>query len=159
MEEPDWAKVLHAIYRSNNGEIVWPREDDTMDKTIDGTDLNQDEEDDAISYLHKIGLIEHADRDRGRPRLLTEKGFNVVHERELRKEQHALVKSQNDAIENQSEATDTLANFTIILGVTALIQALAAIVSLPRYRIPLSVIYAGLLLILLYKKDDWFHGG
>jgi hypothetical protein len=67
MDDPDWAKVLLAIYRTNNGEIFWPREDDTIDKTFEGTDLNQEEEDDAISYLHEIGLIEHADRNRGRP--------------------------------------------------------------------------------------------
>jgi hypothetical protein len=61
MEEPDWSTVLQAIYRSDNGEIFWPREDDTIDTTIEETDLSQEEEDDAISYLHKIGLIEHAE--------------------------------------------------------------------------------------------------
>lgn len=163
MEDPDWATVLQAIYRSNNGEIFWPLEDDKMDQTIEETDLTQEEEDRAISYLHEIGLLEHANRDRGRPRELTQKGFDVAHEREMRNKQQALIERQSKAIESQSDvaeeqadATDTLADFTIILGVAALIQALAAVISLPRYRIHVLTLYGIILIVLWYKKDG-FH--
>ncbi|MBP1986205.1 hypothetical protein [Halolamina salifodinae] len=113
MEEPDWATVLQAIYRSDNGAIFWPREDDTIDSTIEETDLSQEEEDDAISYLHNIGLIEHADRDRGRPRRLTQKGFDIAHERELR---------------NQQETHNRiLSAFTVLVGISALVQAVSVV--------------------------------
>jgi uncharacterized membrane protein YcjF (UPF0283 family) len=113
MGEPDWAQVLQAIYRSNNGEIFWPRGDDEIDQTIEGTDLTQEEEDDAIVYLHEIELIEHADRDRGRPRRLTQKGFEVAHERELRNQQE---------IHNR-----VLAAFTVLVGISALVQAVSVV--------------------------------
>lgn len=111
MKKPDWAKVLQAIYRSSDGEIFWPRERDSIDTTIDETGLTQKEKDNAISYLHDIRLIEHADN--GLQRRLTKKGFDVAHERELRQQQET--------------HNRILAAFTVLVGISALVQAISVV--------------------------------
>lgn len=87
MDEPNWAKVLEIIYKSNNGEIWWPLEADDTEKTIDGTNLSQEKENDAINYLQKMDLLEKAEKDGGRVRQLTIDGFSVAHEREINQNQ------------------------------------------------------------------------
>lgn len=164
MEEPDWAKVLSVLYAEEDS-VYRQMEGDLSEShnLVTESGLEADNVEGALAFLRDQGLIETGTAGGMVPEgeeevrsthieyELTEKGFEVAHKRELREQ-------QQDLMENQNKSTDTLADFTIILAVTALVQALAAIISVPRYRIPLSVIYAGILGILLYKKDDWFHG-
>lgn len=158
MSEPHWATVLRAAYESKGGTVQWveavdenhhQRKQEWPFDLREVTNLTNEEIEGAIRFaeqtdqLSQVGSGVHYE--------LTQKGFDVAHERELRKEHQSLTESQNDA-------TDTLADFTIILGVTALVQALAAVVSVPRFEIPLALIYGILLVVLWYKGDDWFHG-
>jgi len=112
MSEPDWAKVLQQIYKNKNGSIEWPLRADGWEKSIDGTGLSFEQEDEAIQFLHESGLLQKVDGKMDRSRQLTRRGFDVAHERELNKEQKIINRD--------------IRNLTIILAFTASIQALAA---------------------------------
>ena len=156
MQNPDWALLLQMAYQSGHGTVQWPERLDEDDperernnpNDLREVDLTREEVERALQFVERTGLMSQVAN--GKHYELTEKGFNVANERELRKRQYRLTEAQNDA-------NDTLANFTIILGATALVQALAAVISAPRYSVSLSVIYLLLLGILWYKGEDWFH--
>lgn len=171
--EPLWAQILQLLYsRGLGGEEPgtdpWTYRDKTADTIVNELDARSENVKEALQYMGDIELVEQRESESDDEKYaygLTQKGFEVAHEREMRNEQQTLIErqseaieSQRDAVEGQAGATDTLADFTIILGVTALIQALAAIVSVPRYRIPLSIVYTCILAVLWYNKDEWFHG-
>lgn len=162
MDEPDWAKVLEVLY--NEEDSVYREIEGELSSShdlVEKSELTVDEVNSALVFLREQGLVEQEGVGQRVTKNeeeqwthikyeLKEKGFDVAHERELRKKQQNLT-------EEQKEATDTLADFTVILGVTALVQALAAVVSASRYNVPLAMIYVGLLTILWYKSDDLFH--
>lgn len=135
MAEPDWAKVLDAFYEQE-GQLVVPTgispigtvSEEDEDLMFEGHNIfNQvnvpkTSVTGILDYLTEIGLVEI---DRGETDALneassetdfqsiklTEKGFNVAHERE---------------IENQQEATNNLiAAFTAALVLIAAIEAIA----------------------------------
>lgn len=158
MAEPNWATVLLTAYESKGGMVQWlkavekdhdQREREWPSDLSEVTNLSDEEITEAIRFAERNDLLSQVGS--GVHYELTQKGFDVAHERKLRKK-------QRNQIESQTDATGTLANFTIILGVTALIQALAAVVSAPRYSGLLAVIYAVILIMLFLKKDEWFHG-
>ncbi|WP_435177946.1 hypothetical protein [Halorussus sp. AFM4] len=157
MSEPNWATVVLTAYRSEEGTVQWV---DAVEEEHDQrkqnwpfdlrkvTDLSNEEIESAIRFAERTELLSQVGT--GVHYRLTQKGFEVAHDRELRKEQQSLTKGQK-------EASDTLADFTVILGITALIQAFAAVISAPRYNLTLATVYVMLLGALLYKRDDWIH--
>lgn len=165
MSQPDWAKILSYLY--NEQETISFLAGSDISETADivsSTELDPQVIHDELERMERLDLVSIDSRstapgpaterresyDRVAEYSLSEKGFDVAHERELRQEQQNL-------IENQSDATDTLADFTVILGVTALVQAAAAVVTANRYAIPLSIIYIILLGFLLYYRKQIFH--
>lgn len=87
-------------------------------------------------FLDRIEYVMHADQiaDQLNYVKLTEKGFDVAHERAVRQRQQEILESQNatseriaDLTEQQSESSHLLAVVTVLLGATALIQATAAV--------------------------------
>lgn len=113
MSEPDWAKVLQQIYQNKNGKIKWPLQADRWKKSIDGTGLSFDQEDEAIQFLHESGLLQKVDGKMDRSRQLTKRGFDVAHEREQNKK--------------STEINDSIRKLTLILAIAALIQAISAV--------------------------------
>lgn len=116
MQEPDWAKVVQAVYRSAPGVVQWqgdlPDDHNQKDKTTgfdlrDLTDLSDEEISNAVSFATRTGLMVQIGT--GMNYKLTEKGFNVAHERELRRQQ-----GKNNRV---------VAAFTVIIGLSTLIQA------------------------------------
>lgn len=156
MNEPHWATVLRTAYESKAGTIQWVEavgeEHDQRQRDWDfdlrkATDLSGKELEGAIRFAERDNLLTQIGS--GVHYELTKKGIDIAHERELRKDQQSLTKSQN-------MATNKLADFTVILGVAALVQAAAAVVSAPRYSVHLSVFYIVILVALLSMKDDLF---
>ena len=162
MADPNWAKILHTVYEEEEAAIIRPYSDVQESYVLRSeTGLGESEVLRAIEYLERQGLTEREqfwEDESDEIISLTEKGFDVAHERQIQKEQQSLIETQNNAIRNQSKATDTLANFTIILGAAALIQAFAAVVSAPRYNGFLLATYFALLIVLWVKRDEWSHG-
>lgn len=98
MDEPNWAIVLQALHE---GELATGQEMGTGkghtkyqidDFSISETGLSEGETEDALEYLDNCGLITkyeiHSEEDSRLVGGLTEKGFDVAHERELTKSQH-----------------------------------------------------------------------
>lgn len=170
MSQSQWAQVIEYLYR-NEGYYHYPEDtykESELQKFAEKeqftlTDFRQFggdmflkttgiekaiNEDSLWRFLERTNLIRAEVRDDGVAIILTEDGFDVAHERELRQEQQSLM-------ETQSEATGTLANFTAILGAAALVQALAAVVTAQRYTYLLAIVYLIILALLLYKIDGW----
>lgn len=168
MKEPNWARVISFVY-ANGGYYYVPFDSlESFDKDdqindheaslVAGEKLRKELADieawemgTILNLLNRTNLMRMDIDEYGITFRLTKEGFDIAHERELRIE-------QQEVIERQTKATDTLADFTIILGITALVQALAAVYSVPRFSNGLAGIYLILLIILYFKRDDWFHG-
>lgn len=160
MTEPNWAKVLRVLYEKE-GEVEYHEFDkgDSVDVTVpkgsafEHISLEKGELSSAIQFLDDNGLVK---KTGGSPTNFTDKvqllkdGFAVAHERRLRERQHELTQIQ-------VHANGTMANFTIILGIMALFQALAAIVVVPKYKVPLGITFLLFVGMLWYKRDDWFY--
>lgn len=102
MSEPNWARILKVFYEEDEW-IPYPRSDEKPLAEIGlkggspllDVDMTEDEIEDTVSYLRKVGLIEQDDRDEELPEKhdsdyrtvyglsLTKRGFDVAHEREL----------------------------------------------------------------------------
>jgi len=135
MEDPDWAKVLQQIYRNKNGKIKWPNQADGWQKSIDGTGLSFEQEDEAICFLHESGLLQKVDGKMDRDRQLTKRGFKVAHEREQNKKSEQINKS--------------IRNLTVILAIAALIQAISGVATVATVGLlEFVVILIGSLLLL-----------
>lgn len=150
MEQPDWAKVLQVIY-DRGGRVAFITggpvpEDYSMppaDFIPDEKKLipNQylDEEDTLSNFrtLKRVGLVGevtendipegHHDARVEHPLVkvfeLTQEGFNVAHERELRKQQET--------------HNRVLTAFTVLVGISALIQAVSVVAT---QSIPMQLI-------------------
>lgn len=126
MSDPDWAKVLSAlyaeedsVYREIKGELSESHdlvtESGLQTKNVDG----------ALAFLRDQGLVDtegaghEVPESGGEARSthigyeLTEKGFEVAHERELQNKQ---------ATQNR-----IVAAFTVLVGISALVQAVSAV--------------------------------
>ncbi|RKS84079.1 hypothetical protein BDK61_3479 [Haloarcula quadrata] len=158
MDQPKWSKLLN-IFLQNNGwmyneyleDVSYERLPD--DHNIINYQIHSNEDAAALNMLLRSGLVESVDAgDVGaRPATslegvvwykLTEKGFNVAHERQI-------------AIENQ-ETNESVALFTLVLGFTAIVQAIAAALQLDNITNQaalLTVILLITLLLLLYQSS------
>jgi hypothetical protein len=125
MDDPEWVKVLRVLYREEDklhreikGELS------ESHKLVKESGLKTEEVDHALWFLREQGLIEqegvgHKELDTGEAQSthieyeLTEKGFDVAHDRELR---------------NQQETHNrVLAAFTVLVGISALVQAVSVV--------------------------------
>lgn len=125
MEEPDWVRVLRVLYREEDklhrkikGELS------ESHKLVTESGLKTEEVDHALWFLREQGLIKqegagHKELETGETQSthieyeLTEKGFDVAHDRELR---------------NQQETHNrVLAAFTVLVGISALVQAVSVV--------------------------------
>lgn len=126
MEEPDWAKVLSilyaeedSIYREIKGELSESHD------LVTESGLETDKVEAALAFLRDQGLVEtggaghEVPEGGGEARAthieyeLTEKGFEVAHERELQNKQE----TQNRIV----------AAFTVLVGISALVQAVSVV--------------------------------
>lgn len=108
----------------------------------------------SLRFLKNIDLIEEPDEVHGMPLSsvgldsvryvgLTEKGFEVAHDRAIRQRQQEILESQN-------ESSHLLAVVTVLLGATALVQALAAVFDLSwPLNLLLGLVYCGVLVLVL----------
>jgi len=149
MSEPDWAKVLQYFYQEADSEIQFyeghPAEELDVVKDID---IEQDDLKRILNHMEEIGLLEYKEvpvsvakegeyyKTKAANFTLSEKGFDVAHQRELNKGQKIINRD--------------IRNLTIILAFTASIQALAAAfsVELP-YQVFISIFCLILIIILI----------
>lgn len=145
MGEPDWAKVLsvlyaeeNSVYREIQGEISESHD------LVTKSGLATDNVEGALAYLRDQGLVEtefagHEVSEFGGEVQsshigyeLTQKGFDVAHEREMniRQEKHDRV----------------ISAFTVVLGAAALVQARVALDTLPY---PQSVLISGFMIFVM----------
>lgn len=117
----------------------------------------------AINSLIEIGLVEETDQIDGIPLTLidehpdhlnyirlTKTGFEVAHDRGIRQR-------QQEILEEQSKSSHLLAAVTILLAVTAVIQATVAVFSLSwPLNLVLGVVYGIILSVLLFKHDKLY---
>lgn len=160
MPEAHWPEVLRVFYEdelvikdlplSDTGMSPDMENNEDLRHLAERTSLDPSKVWTELTFLWEVELIDRVQRRSDDVIGLTNEGFNVAHEREQRNQHQELIRTQSDA-------TGVLANFTIILGATAMIQALASVVSAPQYSVMLSVIYAALLLALLWKRDELFY--
>lgn len=92
----------------------------------------------AIESLKRVGLVKETDRINGIRRdsdlinyiKLTKEGFEVAHDRELRQRQQEISERVADLTEQQSRSSSLVAWVTGVIGITAVFQAITAMVSL-----------------------------
>ena len=124
MSQSNWTEILHLMYEQN---IDSPSANiDENHPFATKSSLGIDEAEDAVNKLTEWGLLEMKVIHEGYNKLekvpieygyeLTEKGFDVAHERELKEE---------------SQKTNfSLMALTAILALTALIQAISSVLIL-----------------------------
>lgn len=148
-KEPDWVKVLKALYDgrlvvSNRGEGVKHELMEYLSNHPDLTHLKQEELGDLLKDLHRVGLVEAYGANGGG---LTDndvdehwgglkpEGFQTVHERELR--------------ERQDTTNQMLMVATIGLFFAALVQATAAVYSVPTQERGAMLLPLGVIVLLV----------
>lgn len=94
MQHPNWACVLTVLYDSDSFELpengeLGPPKSDLIDVVSEETDLDEEQIRRALKYLNEFGLLSLISiaGDDDSYAGLSEKGFNVAHERELRTQQ------------------------------------------------------------------------
>lgn len=120
MSEPDWAKVLHALHEGQLASKISSGQSFTIYELLgylkDETNLDEDEIRAALTYLSEVGLVhqfEVFDEDEVQG-ALTPEGFEVAHERELKKQ--------------QQKTNVGIAFLTMILAVTAIYEVGATLI-------------------------------
>jgi len=157
MSEPNWAKVLFFIYGSNQISILAEIKENHI--IVEETDLDVEEVDGSLKTLQKWGLIKKeaytakglllVDSDTSIPDeeseyVLTEKGFNVAHDREQNK------KSQR--------INDSIRGLTVILAIAALIQAVSAVATVDKPEVFVVIVGSVIFLLIgfLLLHYDWY---
>jgi len=152
-----WPDVLQYLYSSGGTVVVSVRDTEASVQEVeyplpDALNASMDDLHKAISVLHRAELIEmKEDTVRGFEMFylkLTKRGFEVAHEREL--------------AENQQETNENLAFFTLILGLAAILQTVAAAVQLGQVSMKIGLLLLTLILTLalaFYQSQPlrWFH--
>lgn len=157
MQDPDWAKVLEVFYE-NNPSFEYSEEPSEIhsflghDKRLKGIDLVGE-----IRLLKKIGALEvnkttvdltgDGERDDTMNYItLTSRGFDVAHERSLRKEQQEFEEEQTNRQNELSSAVGILTmGLLVVAGAQLLVQSIA-VASLST-SIALAIGVAGLLVV------------
>ncbi|WP_254543992.1 hypothetical protein [Halomarina pelagica] len=140
-DEPDWMRMLHHLYE-NGGRIsttkyVYQRIDgefELVDPNAPDAQLGPLLEDirdevpfpsvqealDALQTLDRLDLAEWEDSGGSAYLALNQRGFDVIHERELRKQQHELTEAQNEASHRMVALTFFLVLVSVLQAGTAL---------------------------------------
>lgn len=140
-DEPDWAKVLHALH---DGQLSTDMESggpfrlyELQEYLGENTELTEEEVRESINYLDDVGLV-YGFEDLDGEEIhggLTPKGFEVAHERELTK--------------RQDRTTTTLVVFTLALVLATLVEVLPPELQVLRYDFNLRLVGAIVLLEVL----------
>jgi hypothetical protein len=150
MEDPNWSKVLHVLYQEAS---ETPTENITDDHLfVVQTDLDADDAEDAVSSLKNWDLVdrvvigtknyepETGEAEKIHGYELKKEGFEVAHERELKKQQHT--------------TNENIAFFTFILVLTAVVQAAAAALQIQGGGVStLALIFILIMLMVLLIVD------
>lgn len=181
--EPDYMIVLDRIYQKDAAVAV-PQRISSLDRLeynermemqaelrelpeetiLSVPSLTEIERFRAMKSLLKLGLVEETDHITGLPLTLidvdldhvayirlTEKGFEVAHDRGIRQR-------QQEILEEQNKSSHLLAAVTILLAVTAVVQAITDVLSLSwPLNIVLGIFYSMVLLVLVWKRDEWYR--
>lgn len=150
MQRPDWAQMLNVIYE-NGGSATYhePRDGGLSPENpfIEETRLTEEEVHEAVDLLRNASLVRNVRTGGGSGEIvslgLTEKGFDVAHERMIQ--------------ERQERHDRVIAGFTVVLGVAALIQALKAIYEMQYLTAQLSntaVLILGLVILHRVAGDE-----
>lgn len=126
MAEAIWAKVLQAVYES---------EDTGWRGSLDESEnLSEDEISDGLSFLERHDLVEGTDEP-----VLTEKGFDVARQREMQRAQF--------------EMNLFLAVFTFVLTLAIVVQAVYQLQSLGTVGHAVGGLLLVATFVLLYLLD------
>ncbi|WP_396613978.1 hypothetical protein ACH9L7_19780 (plasmid) [Haloferax sp. S1W] len=157
MQDPDWAKVLEVFYERNPSfeYTESPSEIHSFlghDGRLEGIDLTSE-----IQMLKKIGALEvkettvdlagDGERDETMHYItLTSRGFDVAHERSLRKEQREFEEEQTNRQNELNSAVGLLTmGLLVVAGAQLLVQSIG-VASLST-SVALAVGVAGLLVV------------
>lgn len=177
MKEGSRMKILSFLYESDGVHVTFGSENShqqiafmrLLEELIDGAGIQDDTPNDlflTLEHMQSLGLVRYTpdvksnwNQETGLSYSfsgeevaiisLTPRGFDLIHDYEMRKHQQDLMQSQNDA-------NRTLAAFTVILGAAALVQAAAAVFSSPwPANVVLGIVYLIILIALWVSRDDW----
>lgn len=164
MKDPEWATILDEFYKQNGWMyrvyLTNVKHPDLPDKHDVDNYYDVMGEEIPLNMLLTSGLIETKEPGElgARPATpkegvqwyrLTETGFSVAHDRYMNKQEQNLIKTQN--LSNR-----LIAVFTVLLALTAVIQAISQILSLNEYRLFLSIIYIALALVAMVIASEVF---
>lgn len=123
-EEPTWAVVLHALYENKMAGSDFDKYGyHRMSRNIaiaDEVDRNQEEITLSLSQMSNQGLVNKPSRNTGKGYTLTEKGFDVAHTRDLRRQEQRREQKRD---KRQHEVNRAIGFLTIGLLFTGLLQA------------------------------------
>lgn len=153
MAEPDWAKVLQAMYEDEE-QLGYPPEVDETHPLVEHTELEMEKVRVGFEVLEKNGWIDEnrfsmniaGNKIEGEYDLsLTREGFNVAHERDLKKQQNRVNKG--------------LVFLTMILAITAIFEAgttlAPSFLSSNLYNTMLFLSYGFFVLIIFLNAENW----
>ncbi|NGM70236.1 hypothetical protein G6M89_14660 [Natronolimnobius sp. AArcel1] len=146
MSEPDWAKILSYLYNSHSKVEIWHNNEIAQsDKVVSETGLDPQTIENNLDSMEDIGIVEmnffdiDISTDSGKETTtgvsysLTEKGFDIAHERKL--------------VEQQDLTNRSLVAITVLLVGVTMIQAIAAVQSVEGAERTFTIIASILILI------------
>ena len=153
-----WPKILDIMYSTEGTATVEITADDNEEPTqvdilldqLDG--ISEPDMREAINLLSRAELVEKKQDSAGALKVeyltLTKDGFEVAHERELSK--------------NQEETNKNLAFFTLILGLAAILQTIAAALQIDQISMRILLLLLTLIVtvgLAIYQSDPvrWFN--
>ncbi|MFA9415160.1 hypothetical protein [Natrinema sp. HArc-T2] len=166
MGEPDWSKVLSAIYQSEMvSEHMGEKKISEDHPIVTDTDLTIEEAEKAIDYLDSIGLVDtlpmkfenaHGATLEGRTLSLTKEGFRVAHERAMKKRQREHERIQTG---RQNTVNSAVASLTLVLAVSSVTQTTVAVVSTENHMRLLSMLLGSVTILLFIVVFQMYRAG
>ncbi|WP_227132321.1 hypothetical protein [Halorubellus salinus] len=159
MTNHEWAELLEYLYESG-GLFESDLEGDVEDTPEElrrqlanefsdpGDSISESEMERILDRLYKNNLVNYGAGESGRRVQLTPTGFEVAHEREMTEDQYEIQ-------EEQANANDRVADFTVILGAAALVQAAESVMTAPKP----TDLYLGIFMILILVVAFFALGG
>lgn len=142
--DPDWELILDAFYEEGL-EVGNDEEDEDMQRLIERTEIERTKLVSRISYLREVGLLTELPGN-ARCRLTTD-GFQVAHER-----------AQKD---REQTTNRRLIQLTVVLGLAAILQALAAAFQLDNQLLAIVLGTCAALLAIaawvVIRESDQYH--
>lgn len=143
MDEPNWATVLEWMH---DNEISYINPDYLGKRIQDDLGLSDDEIEDSLRYLSQSEIIVMGEN--GFYYRLSEKGFEVAHDRKMMKHQ---TKQEDVRSKRQHDVNRGVAFLTLgLMTVTIIDSAVRTFVGMESYWTALSAVGMGMLLTLLF---------